>query len=380
MGEIPAETAASPEDNIPEPGAPLADVSGSNFYLQTNNSARLEGPLIGDGSVPNASLARSLPFEVSSSESDLELLHTSVVPQGGVAWIVFTVANRSPDIKCFVTASGYTINDVRGETIVENLTFAQGSVGTSNSIDTGTCITPGSISYMFDFVGIAPGVIGSISIDELDSAPFGDFTLLEPVVEPVYYTVGDVAGQSVDIVVANRGTVDVRLTSWYGLLLDEGGFPVGVLSGAEFDVLPPGEEFVLSEVGVDFAGSVSTVRVIADFNRSTEVAPEPQPQPILEPIPEPSPEPAPQPIPEPEPEPTPNPEPQLELTPVPATEPDPDPEPEPEPEPEVWPGNAYNCSDFTTQAEAQSIFDAAGPDDPNRLDADSDGVPCESLP
>lgn len=42
----------------------------------------------------------------------------------------------------------------------------------------------------------------------------------------------------------------------------------------------------------------------------------------------------------------------------------------------------YNCSDFATQAEAQTFYDNAGgvEADVNRLDANKDGVPCESLP
>ena len=41
-----------------------------------------------------------------------------------------------------------------------------------------------------------------------------------------------------------------------------------------------------------------------------------------------------------------------------------------------------NCEDFTTQAEAQAFFlSEGGPNyDPHGLDADSDGVACESLP
>lgn len=38
-----------------------------------------------------------------------------------------------------------------------------------------------------------------------------------------------------------------------------------------------------------------------------------------------------------------------------------------------------NCSDFNTQVEAQRVFNAY-PGDPFRLDADKDGVACESLP
>jgi micrococcal nuclease len=39
----------------------------------------------------------------------------------------------------------------------------------------------------------------------------------------------------------------------------------------------------------------------------------------------------------------------------------------------------YDCSDFSTQAEAQRVLDSA-PGDPYRLDGDNDGVACESLP
>ena len=38
-----------------------------------------------------------------------------------------------------------------------------------------------------------------------------------------------------------------------------------------------------------------------------------------------------------------------------------------------------DCSDFSTQAEAQAFFERAGPGDPHRLDRDNDGVACETL-
>ncbi len=43
------------------------------------------------------------------------------------------------------------------------------------------------------------------------------------------------------------------------------------------------------------------------------------------------------------------------------------------------PGNAYNCGDFANYAQAKAYFDAV-PGDPSKLDADNDGIPCESLP
>ena len=38
-----------------------------------------------------------------------------------------------------------------------------------------------------------------------------------------------------------------------------------------------------------------------------------------------------------------------------------------------------NCSDFLTQAGAREYF-AQHPGDPDRLDPDNDGIPCEELP
>ena len=42
-------------------------------------------------------------------------------------------------------------------------------------------------------------------------------------------------------------------------------------------------------------------------------------------------------------------------------------------------GGDLDCSDFSTQDEAQRVL-AQDPSDPNRLDGDQDGVACESLP
>ena len=40
-------------------------------------------------------------------------------------------------------------------------------------------------------------------------------------------------------------------------------------------------------------------------------------------------------------------------------------------------GDRCNCGDFTSQAQAQAVL-RADPNDPNRLDADRDGIACES--
>ena len=46
----------------------------------------------------------------------------------------------------------------------------------------------------------------------------------------------------------------------------------------------------------------------------------------------------------------------------------------------VCSSNYYNCADFSTQAEAQSVMEFCGSDDIHYLDGDDDGVACETLP
>jgi micrococcal nuclease len=67
------------------------------------------------------------------------------------------------------------------------------------------------------------------------------------------------------------------------------------------------------------------------------------------------------------------------------TNPPPPPTSPPEPPPAVCEcgGNIYNCGDFSTHAAAQQCYEfclAQGRGDVHRLDGDSDGVACESLP
>jgi len=68
-----------------------------------------------------------------------------------------------------------------------------------------------------------------------------------------------------------------------------------------------------------------------------------------------------------------------------AQTPEPAPEPQPQPRPSqtvICSYNVYNCSDFSTHAEAQSVYEQCGGanNDVHRLDQDKDGLACESLP
>jgi hypothetical protein len=50
-----------------------------------------------------------------------------------------------------------------------------------------------------------------------------------------------------------------------------------------------------------------------------------------------------------------------------------------DPAPYLGQGDAYNCADFASQADAQAVL-RADPSDPNGLDRDKDGIACETRP
>jgi endonuclease YncB( thermonuclease family) len=82
---------------------------------------------------------------------------------------------------------------------------------------------------------------------------------------------------------------------------------------------------------------------------------------------------------------TPLPAPTVTLLPAPTATPAPAPTATPRPAAGFDPtryigqGDRYNCADFRSQAEAQAVL-RADPRDPNRLDADRDGIACENNP
>ena len=78
-------------------------------------------------------------------------------------------------------------------------------------------------------------------------------------------------------------------------------------------------------------------------------------------------------------------------TPAPAVAESPPQTPEPTPEPTLEPellfgkpivtqgADLWDCRDFLTWEQAMTVYQANLPDDPNLIDFDGNGIPCESL-
>ncbi len=120
---------------------------------------------------------------------------------------------------------------------------------------------------------------------------------------------------------------------------------------------------------------ISTVTATLDPTATLVPTPLATPPATATPLPTSSPSPKPTAIPSPSPSPTPT----LTATPSPIPAPTATPHSDFDPQQYIGKGNAYNCSHFDYQWQAQAVLEA-DPSDPNRLDSNDDGVACESLP
>lgn len=246
-----------------ELNAGLADGPGSDFYVSTNNSALLQGPVIGTGSALNGSLSRSLPFRVDQSPDGLTLLYASVSPRGETASsVTMVIENQSPELRCFVKLDELYFYDSSGQLIEESLDFAfvEGSVATG-ALTSDTCIESAQKAFLSRLTDGSADNMGGFTASLLEGR-LSNFVSEETVLEPLSYDIGD---GELEVRIVNRGLVNVNIELSSYILIDENGaaLATGFLHGS--DTLAPGAEVVFASRSLEFTGSVSSVRVIVDF-------------------------------------------------------------------------------------------------------------------
>lgn len=252
-----------------ELSAEHADVPGSAFYVNANNAARLQGPMIGSGSEPNDSLGRALPFTVETSAPGLELMQAGIYPSDDDSVLIGVIENRSDTLHCFVRFDDYALYDRAGNALelTYDFAYARGTVGSSDvtsdiSIPSKSCIEPGGKVFLSDRIRHPVDEIGGFVVRELASDTAG-FQSETAVAEPVSY---EATTRGISVLVANRGSVSINPGPSRVIFLDEDGYPLGdtILSG---DSLMPGEEDTYTWSNIRFSGRASTVRVVIDFQR-----------------------------------------------------------------------------------------------------------------
>jgi len=246
----------------------LADVAGSDFYPNPNNSAILSGAVIGDGSIDNSMLSRSLPFEVESQPSEIVVEHVYAVQDGARTDVIMIIRNVSAVPQCFVQINNMYVLDQSGNRIANSTglpyTFIEGTAYQLSSITTSTCLDSGQLGYTSDSF--------RLSLDEVQAVNVGSFELPEEdassrqtnSVIPISYEV--LPSGEIQVLVVNQGLVDVDLSFADIFILDSNGYPLGADIAFDSVLLTPGAESIISFNSATFQGSASTLRVVLDFD------------------------------------------------------------------------------------------------------------------
>jgi len=246
----------------------LADVAGSDFYPNPNNTAILSGAVIGDGSIDNSMLSRSLPFEVESQPSEVVVEHVYAVQDGARTDVIVIVRNVSAVPQCSVRANEMYVLDQSGDRVTDTfstpVSYLDGTAYRVVSIiTTSNCLDAGQLGYMSESF--------PLSLDEAQAVNVGSFSVSEEdasnrqanSVIPISYEV--LPSGEIQVLVANQGLVDVDLIFSRIYFLDSNGYPLATQLGFDSVPLTPGAESIISFNSATFQGSASTLRVVLDF-------------------------------------------------------------------------------------------------------------------
>ncbi len=244
----------------------LADNGLGSVYSNSVNSALLFGPVVGTGARQNESLYKSIPFQTENIQVGIEVAHVMLVDIGSSssASLIIHMRNTGFETQCFVSHEGISVLDAAGVLLEEeSLGFVDGGInGLSSGVYTNTCIAPGEIVLMDEFIlGVPFSDIASVIIKDVTSRPSSS-TTSPIIVEPVSYTVSD---SVINVLVANRSDTDVNIFAATIFAISSDGRSIyRDLELPDIDVLS-GAEAVIS-IPIRFTGSVSTLRVVLDYD------------------------------------------------------------------------------------------------------------------
>ena len=268
-GDGPGASAPGAEVTLPGTGGGegAADGTGSALYADGRNSARLEGPVFGAGSVEDALLARALPFSVDRPEESVRVSAVHVVRDPRGSRIVGVIENRSSDFRCLMSVDGLMLRDADDRLVPGGFGILPvfGAIGTLRGLESDGCAAPGSSVYFLLYSDLPAERVRGVSI-ESTSSDVGNFALFDARVEPVSYELAE--GGNLSILLANRSAIVLTVRRAEVVILDAAGSPLGTGNlGAAVDVrLAPGEERAVTTMRIDgFEGRASTIRPVLHF-------------------------------------------------------------------------------------------------------------------
>lgn len=265
------------------------DVADSDFYTSENNSARLEGDIVGSGKSDQESLIKVFDITISQPSEEFKIEKAYVTRQSSdseAVYLIVPVKNISDEFLCFVNLKNITYKDQNGNALeVEETTYIDGSIGHRN-VTTNTCIDKNEVAYATN-ISLPQEKNGELfsKITAIEIASRVKFSrnLIRSTERllPTEYVAKGSSRRDFEVKVENQGSKPLTLGSFtYGtyILLDSDGFPLNwrfLLSAKDnagelvsSPTLEIGESASLSDFLFDYEGTSSTIRPILDFEIS----------------------------------------------------------------------------------------------------------------
>ena len=261
------------------------DVGDSNFYTSKNNSARLDGDVVGPGKADQESLLKvfDVTFTQPSKKLKIEKAYVTKKFENSI-YLIIPIRNISDDFLCGVRLKDIVYKDQDGKTLLlDSTSLLYGGIGQSTKGEiTNTCLNSNEVGYA---LGIASppedggklfSNVSSVEITDSEGSA-GTHKRIEERMLPTEYVTLGADRRGFESKFENQGTQSLQPDASPYILLDNKGLPLswGFLFSKEKDsagkiiypTVKPGESASL-EVTFLFDGIASTIRPIINFNIS----------------------------------------------------------------------------------------------------------------
>ena len=206
----------------------LADLPGSAFYAGSDNTAIVNGPIIGSSAVDNTMLVRSVPFEAESIPSSLQVEHVymagaELADERSRAIVI--VRNISEAVQCNVRTDDMTVQGQDGEifetsfgfTLVNGSRYSLGSFGLALT----TCVAPGELVYLDDDFRIGLSDVQAVNVGTFEATEESEVDRSSFPLVPVSYDV--MPDGSIEVMIVNQGSDPLTPSFSNTIILDSAG-------------------------------------------------------------------------------------------------------------------------------------------------------------
>ncbi len=260
----------------------LGDIQSDSYFQFANNSTRLDGPVIGSGTVANVTLRKGVDFELLGGLQGAESLTVEKVVavrevfQPERYYVIAYIKNISEVTRCGILFDDIELVDSSGERLaVPQHFFTMGGIDirADRNRTVSHCLRAGDSGYH-----VIAGNSGSFTYDSVASVVFslghsfnisGSHNDIPGSVDLLSYTVGtdpEFGDPMLTLVVQNNLDRTFYYTGVFVHALDESGQPVGYGFNGQYVPfnLAPGEQTEITAF-IDTQGTASSIRASVLF-------------------------------------------------------------------------------------------------------------------